>query len=66
MKGRWDVQRTDDLVTCMGDINGREDRNIGGFNDVHLGYPIGHGNKINKIVTGVLPRQRFLCIKSIA
>ena len=38
------MHSTDDLVICMGDINGHVGRQIDGFDGVHGGHGVGQTN----------------------
>ena len=46
LKYKWDMHSADDLVTCLGYINGHVRRHIDGFDVVHGGH--GVGQKIMK------------------
>ena len=35
LKGEWHMHGADDLVMCLGDINGHVDLHIDGFDDVY-------------------------------
>ena len=38
------MHSADDLVTCLGDLNGHVGRHIDGFDEVHGGYGVGQRN----------------------
>ena len=40
LKCEWDMHSTDDLVMCLGDLNGHVGRHIDGFDRVHGGYGV--------------------------
>ena len=41
LKCEWDMHSPDDLVICLGHINGHVGRHIDGFDGVHGGYGAG-------------------------
>ena len=43
MKGEWDMHTADDLVMCLGDLNGHMGRHSDGFGGVHVGYCVVRG-----------------------
>ena len=43
-KSEWDMYFADDLVMCLGDINGHVGRHIDGFGGVYGGYGAGQRN----------------------
>ena len=44
LKYEWHMHYPDDLVVCLGDINGHIGRNIDGFDGIHGGYGVGQRN----------------------
>ena len=44
LKCEWDMHSADDLVMCLGDINGHVVKHIDGFHGVHVGYGVGQRN----------------------
>ena len=49
LKCEWDMHSADDLVMCLGDINGHVGRHINEFDWVHGGYGVGHRNLEGRI-----------------
>ena len=42
LKSEWGMHSVDDLIVCLGDINGHVGRHIDGFNGVHGDCGVGH------------------------
>ena len=44
LKCEWDMHSADDLVMCLGDINGHIGKHIDGLDGVHGGFGVGQRN----------------------
>ena len=44
VKSEWDIHSADDIVICMGDFNGHDDRHLDGFDGVDGGYCVAERN----------------------
>ena len=61
LKCEWDMHSTDELVMCLGYINGHAGRHIDGFNGVQGGYGVGQRN-LEGLLEFCLERQ--LCVSN--
>ena len=50
LKGEWDMHSVDDLVVCLGDINGHVRTHIDEFDGVHGGFGIEKRNLKGRIL----------------
>ena len=62
LKCEWDMHSTDDLVMCLGDINGHIGRHIDGLDGVHGGLGVGQRNLEGRMLL-VLCGEGTLCVK---
>ena len=50
LKCEWDMHSADDLVICLGDLNGHVGRHTGGFDGMHGGLGVGQKNLEGKML----------------
>ena len=63
LKCEWVMHSADDLVMCLGDFNGHGGRHIDGFEGVHGGYSVGHGNLQGRILLEFC-LEKDLCVSN--
>ena len=61
LKCEWDLHSADDLVMCMGNINGHVGRHIDGLDGVYGGYGVGQMNLEGRMLL-VLTGEGIMCV----
>ena len=63
LKNEWDMHSADDLVMCLGDLNGHVGRYIDGFDWLHGGYGVGQRNLEGRMLLE-LCLEKELCVSN--
>ena len=62
LKCEWDMHSADDLVMCLGGLNGHFGRHIDGFDGVYGGYGVGQRNLQGRMLLEFY-LEKELCVK---
>ena len=63
LKCEWDTQAADDLVMCLGDINGHIGRHIDSFDGMNGGYGVGK-RKLERGIILEFYLEKELCVSN--